>query len=79
MAQSQWNACALPALSFQQVGRSLSTDDSEFLVFLFWSSVKAGDCSAQLDQILFRLELYHLVQFFREKGIQLIAFGNLST
>lgn len=29
------NACALPALSFLQVGRSLISDDSEFLLFLF--------------------------------------------
>lgn len=27
----------------------------------------------------FVLELYHLAQFFREKGIQVIAFGSLNT
>lgn len=34
-SRAKWNACALPALSFLQVGCSLISDDSEFLLFLF--------------------------------------------
>lgn len=45
-----------------------------------WSSVEAGGwAAAQWGQILSRLECYHLAQFFREKGVHLIAFGNLNT